>query len=169
MICLYLGDPRRPLITTLPKWLTASEQDLPEVPKIDGRDGSTARNGWLSAVAPGALWDLFALRLSASAAERGADYSSSRFLTSATMESIQGTASGSYSDAVFQIRMDCTPICSTINALIAEMDPDEIQVPQLVDAWLRAGWMDEAEAAEWQLGALAWAEFHSMSQGMDPS
>ena len=37
---------------------------MPEVPRIDGRDGSTAKHEWLSADTPGALWDLFALRLS---------------------------------------------------------------------------------------------------------
>ena len=50
---------------------------------------------------------------------------------------------------------------SKLNALLAEMDPNEIRViPRLVDAWLRVGWMEPDEAVEWKLGALAWAEFH---------
>ena len=57
---------------------------MSEVPRIDGRGGSTAKGDQLSAEAPGPIWDFFALRLSASATERGADYSSpSWFLISA--------------------------------------------------------------------------------------
>ena len=59
---------------------------------------------------------------------------------------------------------------STINALKAEMDQEEIHIiPRMVDAWLRAGWMEPDEAVEWRLGALAWAEFHRISPGTDPS
>ena len=55
---------------------------------------------------------------------------------------------------------------STINALMAEMDPDEIRlIPRFVDTWLRAGWMDESEAADWQLGALAWRAEAQPAQG----
>ena len=57
---------------------------------------------------------------------------------------------------------------STINALLAEMDPEEIQViPRMVDAWLRVGWIELDEAVEWQLGASAWAEFHDISPETD--
>ena len=59
---------------------------------------------------------------------------------------------------------------STINALMAEMEPDEIQaIPHMVDVWLRVGWLEPDEAVEWQLGASAWAEFHRMSPGAETS
>ena len=49
---------------------------------------------------------------------------------------------------------------TTINALMAEMDPEEIQaIPRFVDTWLRAGWMDEAEADEWPRHCDAWQAF----------
>ena len=40
---------------------------------------------------------------------------------------------------------------SKLNALFAEMTPDEIEfIPRGVDAWLRGGWMDVDEAVEWR-------------------
>ncbi len=58
---------------------------------------------------------------------------------------------------------------STINALMAEMDQEEIRViPRMVDAWLRAGWMEPDEAVEWRLGALAWDEFQRTSPELEP-
>ena len=57
-----------------------------------------------------------------------------------------------------------------INALMAEMTPEEVRIiPRLVDAWLGAGWMEPAEAVEWRLRALAWAEYHDISPETDPS
>ena len=58
---------------------------------------------------------------------------------------------------------------SRLNAAIAEMTPDEIRlIPRFVDTWIRAGWMEQDEADEWKLGALAWAEFHRISPESDP-
>ena len=49
---------------------------------------------------------------------------------------------------------------SKVNALMAEMDPEEIQViPRMVDVWLRVGWMDEGEADEWRRHCDAWKAF----------
>ncbi len=59
---------------------------------------------------------------------------------------------------------------SKLNALMAEMDPEEIRlIPRFVDTWLRAGWMEPDEAVEWKLGTLAWAEFHRISPETAPS
>ena len=49
---------------------------------------------------------------------------------------------------------------SKLNALFAEMTPDEIEfIPRGVDTWLDAGWMDEAEADEWRRHCDAWQAF----------
>ena len=55
------------------------------------------------------------------------------------------------------------------NGLLAEMHVEEIQaIPRFVDTWVRAGWMEPAEAEEWKLRALAWAEFHRITPESDP-
>ena len=59
---------------------------------------------------------------------------------------------------------------STINALMAEMTPEEIElIPRAVRAWSNAGWMEPDEAVEWKLGAMAWAEYHDLPPETDPS
>ena len=46
------------------------------------------------------------------------------------------------------------------NGLMAEMTPEEIElIPRAVNVWLRAGWMDEAEADEWRRRYDAWLTF----------
>ena len=57
---------------------------------------------------------------------------------------------------------------SKLNRLLAQMRPDEIElIPRAVRVWRRAGWMDEAEADQWRLGAMAWAEYHDISPESD--
>ena len=55
------------------------------------------------------------------------------------------------------------------DALMAEMTPDEIRlIPRGVDAWLRAGWMDEAEADEWRRHYHAWQAFLELDPPPNP-
>ncbi len=54
---------------------------------------------------------------------------------------------------------------SKLNALFAEMTPDEIEfIPRGVDAWLRSGWMDQAEADQWRRRILAWQAFLALGE-----
>ena len=44
-----------------------------------------------------------------------------------------------------------------LNAAMADMTPRRSNsIPRFMDTWLRAGWLDEADADEWRLAALAW-------------
>ncbi len=59
---------------------------------------------------------------------------------------------------------------SKLNALMAEMDPEELQViPRMVDVWLRVGWLEPDEAVEWQRRALVWTEFHGLTSTAERS
>jgi hypothetical protein len=58
---------------------------------------------------------------------------------------------------------------ATMNACLAELSPAEIQDgPRMIDAWLRAGWMDEDEATEWRLRLDAWRGFHGLEMDQGP-
>ena len=53
-----------------------------------------------------------------------------------------------------------------MNACLAEFTPDEIRLgPRMIDAWLRAGTMTEAEAGEWLVRIDAWRAFHALEPG----
>ena len=56
-----------------------------------------------------------------------------------------------------------------MNACLAEYTPDEILLgPRLIDAWLRAGTMTEAEAGEWLVRIDAWRAFHALELDSAP-
>ena len=48
-----------------------------------------------------------------------------------------------------------------VTALLAEMEPRGTSrpSPRAVEVWLRAGWVDEDEAAAWREGLDAWRRF----------
>ena len=58
---------------------------------------------------------------------------------------------------------------ANMNACLAEYTPDEIRLgPRLVNTWLRAGTMTEAEAGEWLVRIDAWRAFYELELGSFP-